>query len=72
MLRLGTGAPEFLDPGWMPRTGWRITTCVLKQVKGYSRAPVHAFDGDGCAVVVGGQRQLGAVCRTHARDGGEE
>lgn len=56
----------------MHRMAWRITSCVLELVHGYSRAPVHAFDGYGRAEVVGGQRQLGAVGRTHTRDGGEE
>lgn len=53
-------------------TAWRILKCVLKLVTGYSRAPVHALDRDGCAIVVGRQRQLGGVRRTHTLDDGEE
>lgn len=56
----------------MHRIAGRITSCVLKLLNEYLRAPVHAFDGDGCAIVVGGKRQLGAIGRTHARDGGEK
>lgn len=54
MLKLGPGALELLDPGWVHRMAWRIASYVLKLVNKYSRAAVHAFDRDGGAIVVGG------------------
>lgn len=53
-------------------TGWRIPGILLKRFNGHSRASVHALDGDGCAIVVRGQRQLGGVGRSRVRYDGEE